>query len=102
MDKKSIVNDLYHASLINVCQMFADSISWNDFYFIFDGFANDQINKISWDGGCHAWGRSGLLCPETWWLHWLATDVPFIACVINLPYIFLPITWSCPIFSSIL
>ena len=22
--------------------------------FYFDGFANGQINKISWDGGCHA------------------------------------------------
>ena len=29
----------------DVCQMFADSISWND--FIFDGFADGQINKIS-------------------------------------------------------
>ena len=29
----------------SVCQMFADSISWNDFYF--DGFADGQINKIS-------------------------------------------------------
>ena len=28
----------------SVCQMFADSISWNDFYF---WFANAQINKIS-------------------------------------------------------
>ena len=28
----------------SVCQMFADSISWNDFYF--DGFANAQTNKI--------------------------------------------------------
>ena len=25
---------------------------------------------------------------STWWLHWLATDVPFIACVINLPCTF--------------
>ena len=29
----------------NVCQMFADSIGRNDFYF--DGFVNGQINKIS-------------------------------------------------------
>ena len=39
-----------HADLVgqykkSVCQMFADSISWNDFYF--DGCANTQINKIS-------------------------------------------------------
>ena len=26
----------------NVCQMFANSISWNDFIFIFDGFADGQ------------------------------------------------------------
>ena len=26
--------------------------------------------------------------PSTWWLDQLATDVPFIACVINLPCIF--------------
>ena len=39
---------------------------------------------------------------STWRLHRLATDVPFIACVINLPCIFLPITWSCRIFSFIL
>ena len=32
--------------------------------FIFDGFADGQINKISLDGGCHAWGKSGLLCVE--------------------------------------
>ena len=25
---------------------------------------------------------------STWWLHRLATDVPFIACVINLPCTF--------------
>ena len=25
---------------------------------------------------------------STWWLHQLATDVPFIACVINLPFTF--------------
>ena len=25
---------------------------------------------------------------STWWLHALATDVPFIACIINLPCIF--------------
>ena len=25
---------------------------------------------------------------STWWLHRVATDVPFIACVINLPCIF--------------
>ena len=25
---------------------------------------------------------------STWWLHQLATDVPFIACVINLPCTF--------------
>ena len=31
----------------NVCQMFADSISWNDLIFYFDGFANGQIDKIS-------------------------------------------------------
>ena len=37
---------------------------------------------------------------STWWLHQLATDVPFIACVINLPCIFLPM--SCRIFSFIL
>ena len=29
----------------NVCQMFADSISWNGFFF--DGFADGQINKTS-------------------------------------------------------
>ena len=29
----------------DVCHMFADSISWND--FIFDGFDDGQINKIS-------------------------------------------------------
>ena len=28
---------------------------------------------------------------STWWLHRLATDVPFIACVINLPCIFFPL-----------
>ena len=42
--------------------MLADSISLSDFYF--DGFADGQINKISWDGGCHAWVRSCLLYPE--------------------------------------
>ena len=25
---------------------------------------------------------------STLWLHWLATNVPFIACIINLPYTF--------------
>ena len=30
----------------SICQMFADSISLNDFYFFY-GFANAQINKIS-------------------------------------------------------
>ena len=30
---------------------------------------------------------------STWWLHWLATDAPFIAYVINLPCT-LPITWN--------
>ena len=25
---------------------------------------------------------------STWWLHQLATEVPFIACVINLPWTF--------------
>ena len=70
----------------NVCQMFADSISWNDFYF--DGFANGQIGKISYDSGCHTWSRSCLLHPEHLRLHQLATDVPFIACVINLPCTF--------------
>ena len=38
---------------------------------------------------------------STWLLHRLATTVPFIACVINLPCILLPITWSCRIFSFI-
>ena len=36
---------------------------------------------------------------STWWLHRLATDVPFIACVINLPCIF---THYCRVFSFIL
>ena len=39
---------------------------------------------------------------STWVLHRSATDVPFIACVINLPFNFLSITWSCQIFSFIL
>ena len=39
---------------------------------------------------------------STWRLHQLATDVPFVACVINLPCNFLNITWSCRIFSFIL
>ena len=38
---------------------------------------------------------------STWGLHRLATNVPFIACVINLPCI-LPITWNCQIFSFML
>ena len=38
---------------------------------------------------------------STWWLHRLATDVPFIACVINLPWL-LPITWNCRMFGFIL
>ena len=36
----------------NDCQMFADSIS--KMIFIFDGFANAQINKIAKMVGCHA------------------------------------------------
>ena len=39
---------------------------------------------------------------STWWLHRLTTDVQFIAYVINLPCIFLPITWNSRIFSFIL
>ena len=38
---------------------------------------------------------------NTWLLHRLATDVPFIAYVINLPCT-LPITWNCRILSFIL
>ena len=28
---------------------------------------------------------------STWWLYWLATNVPFIACAINLPFILYPL-----------
>ena len=38
---------------------------------------------------------------STWRLHRSATDVPFIACVIDLPCT-LPNTWICRIFSFIL
>ena len=47
-------------------------------------------NRVNWDCGCHAWGRSRLLhIRVTWWLHWLTTNAPLIACVINSPSAFL-------------
>ena len=70
--------------------------------FIFDGFGDGQINKIRYDGRCHALGRSCLLYPEHLGIACLATDVPLIACVINMPCSFLPIIWNCRIFSFIL
>ena len=65
--------------------MFADSISW--MIFIFDGFANGQINKIKMAGVMHEADHTYSI-RSTWWLHRLATDVPFIARVINLPCTF--------------
>ena len=45
---------------------------------------------------------SGLLYPEHLVIGSISYRLPFIACVINLPCIFLPITWNCRIFSFIL
>ena len=43
------------------------------------------IDKIRWDGGCHAWGRSRLLYLV---ITSISCDVPSTACVINWQSIF--------------
>ena len=45
------------------------------------------INLAKMAGAMHEADHSYSI-QSTWWLHWLATDVPFIACVINLPCTF--------------
>ena len=73
--------------------------------FIFDGFADGQINKISKDGGYHAWGRSCLLYLE----HLVIASISY-RCTIHsctMPVLLTcpvlsPITWHCRIFSFIL
>ena len=66
--------------------------------FIFDGFAYGRIDKISKDGGCHAWGRSRLLYPE----HLVIAQISYwrtihIWPVLLIRPVLLPITWICRI-----
>ena len=67
--------------------MFADSISWNDFYFFIDLPIAKVIKLAKMMGVMHEADHAYSI-RSTWWLHRLATDVPVIACVINLPCIF--------------
>ena len=69
----------------NVCQMFADSISWND--FLMDVPMAELIKWARVAGVMHEADHAYSI-QNTWWLHRLATDVPFISCVINSPCTF--------------
>ena len=50
------MNQYVHIWLDNTRKMSAKCslILSVEMIFIFDGFSDGQINKISWDGGCHA------------------------------------------------
>ena len=65
---------------------------WNSVNFSFtkftSTFADDQINKISWDSGCHAWGRSRLL-------YLVIASISYRCTIHSLCLVFLPITWNC-------
>ena len=67
--------------------MFADSISWNDFLFLMD-LPMAKLIKLAKMAGIMHEADHAYSIQSTWWLHRLATDVPFIACVINLPCTF--------------
>ena len=78
--------DLVGQNKKNVCQMFADSISWNDFFFM--NLPMAKLIKLAKMAGVMHEADHAYSIRSTWWLHRLATDVPFIACVINLPCTF--------------
>ena len=42
------------ANVLHGAIFFPASFFSVEMIFYFDGFASGQINKISWDGGCHA------------------------------------------------
>ena len=81
----------------NVCWFY--QLKW--FLFLMD-LPMAKIIKLAKMAGVVHEADHAYSIQSTWWLHRSATDVPFITCVINLPCIFLPITWNCRILSFIL
>ena len=85
-----------HAGLVGrcgrgVCQMFAGSIGWGDFFFFFFVLVDLRVAELVELAGVAGVVRgAGRACSirSTWWLHRLAAGVPFVACVINLPCTF--------------
>ena len=76
-----VPNWIQEKCLSNVCWLY--QLKW-----LFFQICQSWIDKISWDDGCHAWGRSRLLYPERLVIRLISYNVPSIACVINCQSIF--------------
>ena len=77
----------------SVCQMFAGSVGWGGFFFM--DLPMLKLIKLAQMAGVVRGADRGCSVRGAWWLHRLAADVPFVACVVDLPCTFA--LYFCPL-----